>query len=295
MNKKYHAHLLALDFESWIFSDYVNRENLSIKQLRELDNNYTLQSLEEILKILREYRQKITFFVILKLEELYPGILARIQDEGHEIGWHSYTHETLLSLETLEKELHYSKKYIRKYKIRGFQAPKIQFFKEGYDLLKQHGFTYSSSIYGNSRYIYNFDGIFEIPVSTSKESYNPQMERITFPSNMNVKNILSFGIPIGSSYFWSILGKNYYARKLTHAREKNISMNLFIHNWQIVKPRSNSLQFKPKEHKSFLQNPLYYPYTKNVKDIFEYLLLGFKFQTFEEYFSEKKNLFYSCR
>ena len=46
----------------------------------------------QILDILKEYNIKATFFVIGSLAEKYPDILFRIQEEGHLIANHTFTH-----------------------------------------------------------------------------------------------------------------------------------------------------------------------------------------------------------
>ncbi|SDL00798.1 polysaccharide deacetylase family protein [Natronincola ferrireducens] len=46
----------------------------------------------QILDILKEYNIKATFFVIGNLAEKHPDILLRIQEEGHLIGNHTYSH-----------------------------------------------------------------------------------------------------------------------------------------------------------------------------------------------------------
>ena len=51
-----------------------------------------------ILDILKERGVKAVFFVIGKNAELYPDLLRRIADEGHEIGNHSFTHANLREL-----------------------------------------------------------------------------------------------------------------------------------------------------------------------------------------------------
>ena len=47
---------------------------------------------DKILALLEKYDIKATFFVIGKNAELYPDIVKRELDEGHEIGNHSYSH-----------------------------------------------------------------------------------------------------------------------------------------------------------------------------------------------------------
>lgn len=271
---------LAIDFESWIFSDQINQKKLTNKQLLNLDRGYTPRALNYLLKITKKYNQKIIFFVVSKLEELYPGIHKEILRHGHEVGWHTYSHAVIKDKETLRRELESSKEIIRKYKVRGFQAPAITFVKEGYKILKDYGFTYSSSIYGNSDVIHNFGGISEIPVSASNTKHKPKKKEVKFPSNMNVSGLLRFGIPYGSGYFWGILGKNYYHKKLTASKKNRKIANLFIHEWQLIRPTSDEYK---KDIKIF-SRPLFLPYRLNVSHIFEHLLANFRFQRFKDFF-----------
>jgi len=45
-----------------------------------------------LLDLLRRHRVKATFFVLGSKAEQYPGLIARIHNEGHQIGVHNYTH-----------------------------------------------------------------------------------------------------------------------------------------------------------------------------------------------------------
>lgn len=49
----------------------------------------------KILDILNKYKVKATFFVLGSMAEKYPAVLKRINDDGHEIGNHSYAHSNL--------------------------------------------------------------------------------------------------------------------------------------------------------------------------------------------------------
>jgi len=46
----------------------------------------------QILRILKKYGVKATFFVVSKNALLYPDIIENIQTDGHTIGTHSYSH-----------------------------------------------------------------------------------------------------------------------------------------------------------------------------------------------------------
>lgn len=280
-------HLLTIDLESWIFSKRINKKKLNTDELRRLDNKYALQALTYLLKVLKEHNQKITFFVVARLEEIYPGIIGKILSEGHEIGWHTYSHSIINNKNILVEELKASEKVLKKYPIKGFQAPNIVFFKEGYKILKEYGFLYSSSIYGNANMIYNFDGIYEIPVSVSRKNYAPKESEIIFPSHLSISNILRFGIPIGSSLFWGLLGEKYYISKLNEAKKSNKVINLFMHEWQLITPQSEEY----RKDISILSNPIFHtfflPYRINISKMFEHIISKFQFQPCINYLRDR--------
>jgi len=283
MDKKKFYHLLSIDLESWVSSINITKDNLNIQELRKLDNGYIPMALSYLLNKLRHYNQKITFFVVFNLEELYPGLIEKILKEGHEVGWHGHTHAFITSKAILEKELNLSQKYLKKYNIIGYQAPQVQFIKEGYLLLKKFGFKYSSSLYGDSNQAYNVNDIYEIPVSVSNNKYKPNINQLCFPSKLSFFNILKFGIPFGSSYFWSILGEKYYDGKLKEAERDNCVTAMFIHNGQLTKAVSMDKKYVPDWEIPFFKNPLFYPYTRNVSHMFENLLSKYQFSRYKDY------------
>lgn len=293
MQSKRIKHLMGFDFESWIFSERIKKENLSTELLRKIEGGYSKKVIQTILKDLKKNNQKITFFIVFKLEELYPGLIKTILESGHEIGWHGHTHAFIKDEAILLQELELSKKLLQKYKVIGYQAPGIIFYKKGYRLLKKYGFKYSSSIYGNSNVIYKQDGVFEIPVSASKTRYKPTFESIQYPSHLSVRNMIKYGVPYGSSYFWSILGKKFYDRKFRDAELTGEQVNVFIHNWQLISPVSKHPKYQPDERRSVLLNPLFYPYTRNVSGLYSHLIGNFKFQRFKDFLYEKKHISYS--
>ena len=62
---------------------------------------------EQILAVLKEFQAPGTFFVLGQNAERYPELLARIVDEGHELGNHSFSHPNLglASAQRVELEL----------------------------------------------------------------------------------------------------------------------------------------------------------------------------------------------
>lgn len=58
----------------------------------------------KLLDGLKERDVKATFFVIGEEAELYPDIIERMEEEGHEIGNHTYSHVNLCCLDYAETE-----------------------------------------------------------------------------------------------------------------------------------------------------------------------------------------------
>ncbi|WP_313757360.1 polysaccharide deacetylase family protein [Tissierella sp.] len=56
------------------------------------DDGPSKQSTPAILDILSEYDIKATFFVLGRMAKLNPDMIKRINEEGHSIGHHSYSH-----------------------------------------------------------------------------------------------------------------------------------------------------------------------------------------------------------
>lgn len=66
----------------------------------------------EILELLAEYDAKATFFVIGERAQKFPEVISQINDEGHEIANHTYTHPLSITPEKLEQELKMTNKVI---------------------------------------------------------------------------------------------------------------------------------------------------------------------------------------
>jgi len=59
----------------------------------------------QILKILRDYKVRATFFVLGKHAEEHPALIRQILKEGHEIGSHTYTHPNLSEISSDQARL----------------------------------------------------------------------------------------------------------------------------------------------------------------------------------------------
>ncbi len=94
---------------------------------------------KEILDILKEHNAKATFFILGKHGELYPELLFRQKQEGHEIGIHSFNHINLRGEkeEIIKDEFDSTKQVIYKTtgeKVEVFRPPYGTYDQKVYDI-----------------------------------------------------------------------------------------------------------------------------------------------------------------
>ena len=83
---------------------------------------------EEILDILHLYKAQATFFLLGQNIEQFPSLVQQIYKEGHEIGNHSYSHQSLIfkSCAFIREEIEKTDQLIKKSGYQGiihFRAP----------------------------------------------------------------------------------------------------------------------------------------------------------------------------
>jgi hypothetical protein len=108
-----------------------------------------------VLDILDELELKITFFIVGKDTELEENrkYLKMITDRGHEVGNHSYYHESWLqtySYEEIENEIIEAEDAIEKatgQKPRGFRGPGFSWSKDLLKVLESRGYLYDASTF----------------------------------------------------------------------------------------------------------------------------------------------------
>ncbi len=108
-----------------------------------------------VLELLKELDLKLTFFIIGQDAEFEQNhkYLKMITGAGHEIGNHSFRHETFLHLytkEELEAEIekaHTAIKTATGRDCRGFRGPGFTWSENLFEVLEEKGYTYDSSTF----------------------------------------------------------------------------------------------------------------------------------------------------
>jgi len=85
------------------------------------DDGPSEKSTPVLLDLLKQYGYKATFFVIGKNAEKNPALMARIIEEGHSIGNHSWQHDSLLMLKSrkhLQQDIRKTQDILQNYGVR---------------------------------------------------------------------------------------------------------------------------------------------------------------------------------
>ena len=144
---------LSIDLEDWFcvynLRDVVRRKDWDIQELR-ID-----QSTRLILKLLSIHNTKATFFVLGWIAEQVPGLVREIEEEGHEIATHGYSHTLLTEMtrqsfeEDLKRALEVTKACTHQ-EILGFRAPSFSITDKtswAFEILERNGIRYDSSVF----------------------------------------------------------------------------------------------------------------------------------------------------
>jgi len=108
----------------------------------------------KILRLLARNEVKGTFFVLGQVAERFPGLVKKIDEEGHELGVHGYNHLQFSNMTPAKayEELSAAKKLIEDLtgtEVLGHRAPVFSITPEtkwGLDIVAECGFRYDSSI-----------------------------------------------------------------------------------------------------------------------------------------------------
>ena len=129
---------------------------------------------------------RCTFFVVGQLVEDEPELIAQIVADGHEIGCHTHTHTPLdqLGPDGFRRDLELNLRSLSRAgvsKVQGFRSPCASLTARtawAYEILREFGFTYSSSVIpapnpingwpGFGQEIRQVDGIWEVPISLTE-------------------------------------------------------------------------------------------------------------------------------
>ncbi len=111
------------------------------------------QGVPRILRLLKEFALKATFYVPGWTAEQYPGLLESIVADNHEVGAHGYLHEQLDKIsfeqetEIIDRSIEIIQQQVGQRPV-GYRSPSWQLSSGTPDLLVSRDFLYDSSLMG---------------------------------------------------------------------------------------------------------------------------------------------------
>jgi peptidoglycan-N-acetylglucosamine deacetylase len=144
--------ILTVDVEDWFHICGV--ENLIPEaDLSQLESRVAHNTLK-ILEILYRKGAKATFFILGFVAERHPDLIKQIQNAGHEIASHGYSHTRVYTMtpDTFRRDLNRASEILYKIggcSVKGYRAPEWSIRNDSLwalDILQQEGFIYDSSM-----------------------------------------------------------------------------------------------------------------------------------------------------
>ncbi len=150
-----------------------------------------------ILDLLAELEQRATFFVLGRIGRDMTWLVRRIVQAGHEIACHSFEHRRLhrLAPPQVRAALEAAKRHLEDaggHPVAGFRAPDFSITEQNlwvFDVLREVGFTYDSSVYPTG--LHDVYGIRDFPPGPVRLANG----LIEIP--LSARRVLGWGIPFG--------------------------------------------------------------------------------------------------
>lgn len=222
---------LTIDVEDYFqvsaFADRVDIDDWSSIAPRVEENTNRLLDLFDL------HKAKATFFVLGWVAERFPNLVKRIVADGHELASHGMMHQRASdqTREVFQADVGDAKRLLEDIagaEVKGYRAPSFSFTKSNlwvYDVLKEEGYHYSSSVYP---IVHDHYGIPDAPRERHKTAAG--IDEIP----LSTMTVMGKNVPIsGGGYFrlypyflsrWSI---NRFANK------ENYPYIFYLHPWEI--------------------------------------------------------------
>ena len=245
-----------------IFLFSVDLEDVRLRVTNGLSYSPQVEKMIDLyLGFLSEYNAKATFFTVGNITTHYPGLIAKIVKEGHEIACHSDQHVpvTLQSKTEFKEDLLVNRKKLLENgaeKIVGYRAPTFSLTQQTswvYEILSELNFTYSSSVLPEHNPLFGWKDFGHQP---------KKMNRTIWELPMNINKYVYPKTPFAGGVYFRVLPFYIIKKNFEHYFSRNMVVNSYFHPYDVDTEQENFMH--PEIHNNLFYNTLMYYNRKNV-------------------------------
>lgn len=223
--------ILTIDVEDWFM-------DTDISQWDKYEDR-VVQSTQKVLDLLNGV--SATFFVLGYVAEKHPDLVKEIQDAGHEIGTHGYSHKPLYQLGPVEfeKELMRSIKTLKSIsgkQIHGHRACQFTVMnntKWAIDIMERLGLQYDSSVFPVKTPLYGVPCAPLHPYHISSDNLCTESNSRFWELPLTVLQTPIKNIPVAGGFYLRILPYSFLKAALVHINKNNRPAVFYLHPWEL--------------------------------------------------------------
>ena len=239
-----------------------------------------------LLDLFSKHNVKSTFFVVGYLAEKFPNLINEIQEKGHEIASHSYSHLDLrkATKNEVQKDLLKSFEIIENVtgeRVMGFRAPFFSIDHSNswiFEFLRKH-VKYDSSIFPVKSPLYGIPEAPKVIYHPSKENFikNDNTEELIEIPPLTYKIFSFYNLPVAGGFYFRALPYFLISKGIRKFNQNKNPAMLYFHPKDLDKNMP-----KIKEYSWH-----FYYGKKNIIKKFEKLLDDFKFTSVRDFLGLK--------
>ena len=232
-----------------------------------------------LLQLFQDCEVRGTFFILGSVAEKYPGLIRSIHEAGHEIASHGSGHRMITRMTPSEfrEDVRKSRRILEDITgkaVLGYRAPTFSIVKRtewAYEILRDEGFRYSSSVFPirHDRYGWAAFGL-------SPRKMAVRDDRWIWEVPLSVERIGGVNLPFGGGGYLRLypmsLTKYFFRRFLRNDRPAVV----YVHPWEIDREH-------PRVAMPVLKRIRHYVGISGMEDKIRDLLRSFPFERMDEF------------
>ena len=217
-------------FQVSAFDDVIARADWDAHELRVEQNTRALMDL------FASFDVSATFFVLGWVAERCPQLIADLHAAGHEIASHGYEHRLVSSLDpdSFRADLRRAADAIRAaapVEVVGFRAPSFSITPDclwAYDVLRDEGYTWSSSVFPVKHDRYGLPRFPRRPVQLLGHD-----GRTIWEVPMTTWRVLGRNFPVAGGGWMRVLPPRLMRHAIRRANDEGTAAIVYLHPWEI--------------------------------------------------------------